>query len=114
MPSNRAVLRDIADLGLDPSVAHRHTKANGRIPAPAPAEPLKSALQKLPEKKVEAPKAVEKPAEEPKKEEAPVVEAKVEAKPEKAEKPAKKEKAPKPVPAAEPAPVAEADDAKKA
>lgn len=115
MPSPKAVLRDIADLGLDPTVAHRHTKANGRIlgpgePAPA-EEPLKLALKKLPEKKaepakVEPSKTEEKAPEEPKKV-AATVETKVETKPEKL---AKKEKQLKTVVTDAPA---AADDTKK-
>lgn len=31
MPSPRAVLADITDLKLDPTKAHRHTKASGRL-----------------------------------------------------------------------------------
>ena len=31
MPSNRAILRDISDMGLDPAVAYTRTASNGRL-----------------------------------------------------------------------------------
>ena len=64
MPSPRAVLRDIHDLKLDPTKAHRGIKASGRLAAPGsaaaaepeapkPEKPLKSALVELPVEKDE-------------------------------------------------------------
>lgn len=65
MPSPRAVLRDINDLKLDPTKAHRSIKASGRLAVPGIVaipeheevqkleKPLKSALVELPLEKVE-------------------------------------------------------------
>lgn len=60
MPSSRAVLADIVDLGLDPKVAHTAIRASGRLGVPDAAMQRKAAKAKKLEVVKEEPKV--KPA----------------------------------------------------
>lgn len=61
------ILRDIADLGLDPKLAYTAVKGGGRLKAPAPVE------QPVEQKSAHVKPPVEVVAEKPKKPKGPVV-----------------------------------------
>jgi hypothetical protein len=101
MPSQKAVLRDLADHGLDPHKAHRRTTAGGRLAVPPEAKPveLRSGIVKMqadlePQLKVE--KNDEAPKVEPSKVEEKTVVEPVKAEEAPVEKPVEKPVADKP------------------